>query len=203
MVTEAFDRANVEPYCTAADLSAVASETLAAAADSEVEYYTLCFEAAAEQTEANPENAPAVGRAYKTIGGHSAVELLPDTKAVLRELREIYMLGLVTNGLKEIQQKKVETLGIGDFFDTIVFATPEKGYKPELAPFKYALSDLNAAPDEAVHVGDSLQADVAGANAAGLCSVWITQEEPPRELADDVSRPDQTIDTLHDLTSVL
>ncbi|UPM45288.1 hypothetical protein [Halocatena salina] len=47
MVAEAFDRANVEPYCTAADLGAVESEGLAAAASNELDYYTLSFEAAA------------------------------------------------------------------------------------------------------------------------------------------------------------
>jgi HAD superfamily hydrolase (TIGR01549 family) len=203
MVTEAFDRANVEPYCTAADLGAVESENLAADADSELEYYTLSFEAAAEQTGGTSEDAPAVARAYYAIGGHSDVELLPGAKEILRYLTGIYALGLVTNGLKEIQQKKVDTLSIRDSFDTLVFATPEKGYKPKPNPFEQALFDLDTSPKEAVHVGNSRLADIAGAHAAGIHSIWIPHEAPHEEPTDDGPKPEQTLDTLHDLKTAI
>lgn len=202
-VVEAFGRANVEPYCTAADLGAVTSESLTATADSELEYYMLLLEAAAERAGVSTEDAPAVARAYDTVGGHSDVELLPGAKEVLRHLNETYALGLVTNGLKEIQQKKVDTLGIRDSFDTLVFATPDKGYKPEPDPFEQALFDLDTAPNETVHVGDSRLADVAGAHAAGIHSIWIPHEVPHEEPTDNSPKPDQTLDTLHDLKATL
>lgn len=203
MVAEAFDRANVEPYCTAADLSAVTSESLAADADSEIEYYTLSFAAAAEQTGADPEDAPAIAHAYNAIGGHSDVEFLPGAEAVLRDVEETYALGLVTNGLKEIQQQKVATLGIEDIFDTLVFATPENGYKPDPDLFKRALSDLNTTPEKTVHVGNSRVADVAGAHAVGIHAIWIPHDAPREELTDNGPEPEQTLDSLHDLKSAL
>lgn len=203
MVAEAFDRADVEPYCTAADVGAVESERLAADADSELAYYTLCFKAAAEQTGARPEDAPAVARAYHAIGGHSDVEFLPGAEAVLRDLKGRYALGLVTNGLKEIQQQKVETLGVSDIFDSLVFATPETGYKPDPAPFERALLDLSVSPEGTVHVGNSRGTDVAGAHAAGIRSIWIPHDAPHEEPTDTGPKPDQTLDTLADLKEAL
>lgn len=203
MVAEAFDRANVEPYCTAADLGAVESESLAAAANNELDYYTLSFEAVAELAGVPAEDAPAVARAYSAIGGHSDVECLPGAKDVLRHCNGTYTLGLTTNGLKEIQQQKVDTLGIREWFETLVFATPEKGYKPDPAPFEQALSDLDIAPNETVHVGNSRVADVAGAHAAGIHSIWIPYEIPHEESTDIGPKPEQTLDSLHDLKAAL
>jgi HAD superfamily hydrolase (TIGR01549 family) len=203
LVAEAFDRANVDPYCTASDVGAVESESLAATADSELDYYTLCFEAAAARTGADPEDAPVVARAYDAIGGHSDVTFLPDAEAVLCDLADKYALGLVTNGLQEIQQQKVATLGIDDIFDTLVFATPELGYKPDPAPFERALLNLNIPPENAVHVGNSRVADVAGAHAAGIRSIWIPHDVPHEEPTDNGPEPEQTLDSLHDLKAIL
>ena len=61
--------------------------------------------------------------------------------------------------------------------------------KPDTDPFERALSGLGVDPHEAVHVGDSLASDVAGANAAGLTSVWVSWE---RE-ATDGAVPDVTV----------
>ncbi|MFC6768331.1 HAD family hydrolase, partial [Natrinema soli] len=46
-----------------------------------------------------------------------------------------------------------------------------------------ALAELEVAPDATIHVGDSLHADIAGANAMGLDSAWldIGRDEGPDE----------------------
>jgi HAD superfamily hydrolase (TIGR01509 family) len=197
MLTEAFDRAGVEPYCTATDLSAVANEV--GTAESDVEFYTYCLEAVAERTGADPENAKAVARAYDATIDHFNVEFVPGAEAVLHDLREEYALGLVTNGGRYTQQEKLDALGIENVFDTLVFATPEEGVKPDLYPFERALSALDATPDSTMHVGDSLRADVAGANAMGIRSVWIPQS---RDSVDSIE-PDHTLDSLTELPALL
>lgn len=54
-------------------------------------------------------------------------------------------------------------------------------------------------PDAVVHVGDSLEHDVAGARAAGLASVWIGNAEDAHGHA---MAPDVVIETLRDLPCV-
>lgn len=50
--------------------------------------------------------------------------------------------------------------------------------KVEFVPGAQAVLDhLDATPETTVHVGDSLGSDVAGANAAGIRSVWLSEVE--------------------------
>lgn len=85
-------------------------------------------------------------------------------------------MGLVTNGARHTQQRKLEALGIEEYFDATVFATPEEALKPDPDPFHWALEEMGVPPNRAVHVGDSLESDVKGAEAAGVRSVWLTED---------------------------
>ena len=53
--------------------------------------------------------------------------------------------------------------------------------RPEI--FESLLAMLGVAPAEAVHVGDNLDADVAGATAVGMRTVWITRCVPDPDAA--------------------
>jgi HAD superfamily hydrolase (TIGR01509 family) len=196
MLAKAFEQADVTPYCTADDLSAVAAAV--PAAESNVEFYTSCLAAVAERKGVTGEHAPAIAHAYDSIVDHFNVEFIPGAETVLRTLSD-YTLGLVTNGGQHTQQEKLDRLGIRDAFDALVFATPEKGIKPDPYPFERALQELDATPEKTVHVGDSLHADVAGANAMGIGSVWI----PQTTSTDDGITPDLTLDTVADLPEAL
>lgn len=66
--------------------------------------------------------------------------------------------------------------------------------KPDPAIFRHALEAIGVAPEAAVHVGDSLHADVAGALAAGVhpihldpyddCPAAVTTHQHVRDLAE-------------------
>ena len=60
--------------------------------------------------------------------------------------------------------------------------------------------------DEALHVGDNLHADVQGAAAAGIASVWITRRVPEAERClqeFDGPAPDFVIADLAELVQML
>ena len=52
-------------------------------------------------------------------------------------------------------------------------------YKPSPLIFQQALEVLGLRPDEVLHVGDSLSADVGGAQAAGITAVWVNRRDRP------------------------
>ena len=60
-------------------------------------------------------------------------------------------------------------------FDHVVTSDDVCFYKPRPEIFEQALELLGVPREEAVHVGDSLTADVSGATLAGLRAVWVNR----------------------------
>jgi len=102
---------------------------------------------------------------------------LPDVSAqALAALGRTWKLGILTNGMAEIQARKIRALGLASLVDVIVYAT-EHGLglgKPEPAPFREILARLGVEPSHAVFVGDDEWCDIAGAHRAGMRTVRLT-----------------------------
>jgi HAD superfamily hydrolase (TIGR01458 family) len=76
--------------------------------------------------------------------------------------------------------------------------------KPTRAYFDAALADLGASADEAVMVGDDIEADIGGAKAAGLRAVLVrTGKFREDALAAADPQPDAVIDSIADLPPAL
>ncbi|WP_232702580.1 HAD family hydrolase [Halobacterium wangiae] len=177
VLAHAFDEAGVAP-CFAADEYRAAYGEFADDAESMDELRRTCFAHLA--TEAGYE--PAVGRsvadAYEAVRDQTRVEALPGARELVDALDQ--PVALVTNGAPEAQRQKLQGAGLVDAFDHVVFAGYDAPSKPDPEPFHRALDVLDCPPERAVHVGNSLSSDVAGAHAAGLRSVWVPGD-PDRE----------------------
>ncbi|MCH2187921.1 HAD family hydrolase [Myxococcota bacterium] len=78
--------------------------------------------------------------------------------------------------------------------------------KPRREIFEAALEAVGAAPEETLHVGDNLEADVRGASELGLRTAWITRRiaDPDRALADfEGPAPDWRIADLAELLEIV
>jgi putative hydrolase of the HAD superfamily len=85
-------------------------------------------------------------------------------------------LGVLTNGTQELQTSKLERLGILDRFDVVLAASELPEFKPHATAFDALCGALGVPASDVVFVGDDLEADVAGAAAAGLRPVWIDRD---------------------------
>jgi putative hydrolase of the HAD superfamily len=94
-----------------------------------------------------------------------------ETLALLR--RRGHRLALLTNGGAKLQRAKIERYGIARFFDAVRIEGEVGVGKPLAAAFAGALAALGAEGAPAVMIGDDLDADVAGASAAGLAAIWV------------------------------
>jgi FMN phosphatase YigB (HAD superfamily) len=84
-----------------------------------------------------------------------------------------WRLGILTNGHRIPQQRKLAALGLNDQVDTVIFA-PEHGSgagKPEAAPFHALASMLGVPAAQTVFVGNDEVCDVIGALGAGMCAI--------------------------------
>lgn len=108
-------------------------------------------------------------------------ELFEDVAETLAGLRRDNPMAVVTNGAACLQREKLAASGLADYFDAVVVSEDLGVAKPEAAVFEYALSLIDADPDQTVMIGDSLNKDVEGALAAGIQAIWLnrSQGDPP------------------------
>lgn len=92
---------------------------------------------------------------------------------LLAELRTQYRVGLLTDGPVRAQETKLDTLGWSDLFDSVVVTGTLPAGKPDQRTFETVLGELGVAPRTTVFVGDHPDADIRGANDAGLISVQV------------------------------
>jgi putative hydrolase of the HAD superfamily len=127
--------------------------------------------------------------------------LMPDAKETLARLKAAFKIGLLTNGVPDMQREKLAASGLAPFFDAVAVSGEHLFGKPKLEIFHILLRELGTPPEAAMMVGNSLVRDIAGAQAAGLGStVWINV--PGSEEFADVT-PDHTISALHELPAIV
>jgi len=98
----------------------------------------------------------------------------PEVDPLLSALRERgYVLGIVTNGVPDLQRTKLAGSGLEAEFDAVVISGEIDCGKPDPGIFRHICRELGVSPAEAVMVGDNPGRDVAGGQAAGLLTVWV------------------------------
>jgi len=121
-----------------------------------------------------------------------------ETLNVLRS-RKVRM-GIVTNGPDDIQNAKVEALGLWQYMGAVIISRAVGLSKPDERIFQVALAALGVKPDEAWFVGDNPVSDILGASAAGLTPVWIRSSHTWPQ---DHPEPRYQIDSLNELIPLL
>jgi len=115
----------------------------------------------------------------------------PEVPRVLDALRaDGHALAVVSNWDVSLHEV-LESTGLASRVDAVVVSAEIGTAKPDPEPFRRALAALGAAPDEALHAGDSIEEDVAGARAAGIRAVLVARNgDAPPEGVEAVSSLD-------------
>jgi len=134
---------------------------------------------------------------------HRAVTVPSHHEAVLTSLAIDYSLALCSNFSHGATARAIlQEAGFDEHLRTIVISDEVGIRKPRREIFDRVITDFGFAPQEILHVGDKLRADVAGAAAAGMKTVWLTRcvRDPEKELERSTGpRPDFSIEDLMDL----
>ena len=78
--------------------------------------------------------------------------------------------------LGRLAAEVLERCGLGDALDGVVTSAGSGSRKPDPVIFSQALELAGCGADEAVHVGDTAEEDVAGAEAAGIRALLLDRE---------------------------
>ena len=129
--------------------------------------------------------------------------LVENAKNVLEKLSSDYRMGIISDtGITpgRILRIVLEDAHVLGFFKATVFSD-ETGYnKPHKVMFETALKSLGGTPSEALHIGDLLETDVAGARSMGMKIVWLNRDGPVNT---GQYVPDFEISKLPDLLDIL
>lgn len=120
------------------------------------------------------------GRIWQRVrGAPDDLTLYPDAKSALAELHSRGVtLGVISNMGQELNGL-LERLGISEYLQVRSTSGSTGVSKPHPRIFRSALAQAGARPDEAVHVGDSISADVEGARNAGMGAVLVQRAPGP------------------------
>jgi putative hydrolase of the HAD superfamily len=111
----------------------------------------------------------------------------PDAAPALAALRAAGVRTVVVSNWDASLHERLAETGLADLVDGALASAEVGAAKPERAIFAAALALAgHVAPPEAWHVGDTVEADVAGAHAAGLRALLIARDGAPAAPPDGV-----------------
>jgi HAD superfamily hydrolase (TIGR01662 family) len=131
-----------------------------------------------------------------------------DALPLLEQLKgEGYRMGLISNANDAQDVRTLIDKGhFAPYFEITLISADVGLRKPHPGIFKIALDYFKARPEEAVMVGDTLGADILGANNIGIASVWINRRAEVRSdnlSHEDTIQPRATINALSELPGLL
>jgi HAD superfamily hydrolase (TIGR01662 family) len=126
------------------------------------------------------------------------VELVNDVKKVLEYLFEKYKLAIVSNSMSNVARHAIRKFNLEKYFDIVVISRDLGIRKPNPEIFNYTLNNIGLDAQETVHIGDSLEEDVCGAQNAGLKTIWIKKTDANKNI-----QPDYTVNSVKELTTLL
>ncbi len=132
---------------------------------------------------------------------HADCSIYPDTTMVLNRLKRTGIrTGLVSTAYEEDITAILNKAHLKkSHFDVIVGANTIRKEKPHPDVFRYALSRLDAEPEQAMFVGDDVDNDYRGARAVGMHALLIDRESKNTKASHDVEK----ITTLNEILELI
>ncbi len=124
-----------------------------------------------------PADPGAAGRIASRFCSDAAAHLAASA-SLLESLSDRYRLAVVSNFYGNLQAV-CEEAGLSSHLAAAIDSAAVGFQKPDARIFRAALAALDAAPSDAVFIGDSLARDMAGAREIGMRHVWIAGSHVP------------------------
>ena len=120
---------------------------------------------------------------YEYFVSPAAWTLDPGIRPMLESLRERGLrLGILSNWDRRLETT-LARLELLDLFDQLVVSNEIGWEKPHPVIYEQAIERSGCSPDNILHVGDSLEADILPATELGLVALWVKprgkRQQPP------------------------
>lgn len=127
--------------------------------------------------------------------------LLDGARDLLDSLSGRCSLGLITNGLKEVQRPRLTSASLEHYFKVIAISGEIGHAKPDHAYFHHVHVEMGQpVKDRVLVIGDNLYADIKGGVDFGFHACWFN---PGRELISNSIHPHFQISRLEDVITLI
>ena len=122
------------------------------------------------------ENEACFDELYETFARPDAWQVFSDVEDTLQEARRRGLhVGVISNWDDRLDSL-LEKLGLAGHFDSQTVSYEVGAEKPDAKIFLTALRRAGVTADEALHVGDSYEEDLCGAEKAGLSAILVDRK---------------------------
>lgn len=121
----------------------------------------------------HPEKIPAQFEEDYVRITPTKTNLFSGSEKVLTYLKSKYTLHIISNGFKESTLTKMEVSGLNPYFKNVIISEDVGVNKPDKAIFEYALDKATAEKHESIMIGDSIEADIRGAQDYGMKAIFF------------------------------
>lgn len=112
-----------------------------------------------------------------------------------------YKTGLITNGPRQLQAKKIKMLGLEPYFDGIIISGDYGVNKPNRILFDKMAELLGCEANKMFYVGDHPLNDIEGARNAGYTPIWVKTIK--KWLFPEIKKCELQINTVAELPIIL
>jgi putative hydrolase of the HAD superfamily len=120
-----------------------------------------------------PEHARGVADLRGALLGALRFRPYPEVPGVLAQLRDLGVARVVVSNWDVSLRGVLDATGLAPLLDGAAISAEVGAAKPEPAIFERALALAGVSAQEALHVGDTAAADLAGARAAGIRALHL------------------------------
>ena len=112
------------------------------------------------------------------------IRLYPHVSEALAQLRQHgYRLWLLSNAQRIFTEYELRHLGLGQQLDGIYISSDRNCRKPDARFFRALLEEQQLNPDQCLMIGNDRETDIAGAQAAGLATLYMHTNLTPYDQA--------------------
>lgn len=110
--------------------------------------------------------------------------LFEGSEKVLGYLQKKYTLHIISNGFKETTLIKMDRCNLNPYFTNVIISEDVGVNKPDKAIFEYALQKAGAKKENSIMIGDSIEADIRGAQDYGIKAIFFNplKKEKPADV---------------------
>lgn len=105
------------------------------------------------------------------------LQLYPDVREVLDELRPVYRLGLVSDSQPGYALPEMKAVGLDGYFDPVIISARYGFRKPDRRLMEKALDSMKLLPAEVLFVGNDMYRDIYGASRLGIKTIFIDSNQ--------------------------